>query len=110
MEVSAQLIGPATVLTPRGELDASSVEDLRAELAPLVPEQGKVVVDLTGVPYMSSAGLRMMLLLYRQAKCVQSDIAIVGLSDDLRDIMDATGFLSFFTVRESVESGIAALP
>jgi anti-sigma B factor antagonist len=64
---------------------------------------------MSKVSYMSSAGLRMMLLLYRQATGAQTKLAVVGLSDDLKDTMSATGFLDYFTTGETLEAGLAAL-
>jgi anti-sigma B factor antagonist len=61
------------------------------------------------VAYMSSAGLRMMLLLYRHALGKDSRIALVGLSEEIRDTMSATGFLDFFVVSDTVDSGLALL-
>ena len=68
-----------------------------------------MIVDLTAVPYMSSAGLRTMLLLYRQAQCSDATVALVGLSDNLRSMMQATGFLDFFVVAPTAAEAIDSL-
>ena len=58
---------------------------------------------------MSSAGLRMLLLIYRQAQQKSGQIALVGLSEEIKDIMSVTGFLSYFTVCETLEDGLKVL-
>jgi anti-sigma B factor antagonist len=68
-----------------------------------------VELDMSQVSYMSSAGLRMMLLLYLQAAGRDSKIALVGLSEEIEDTMSATGFLDYFTTRDTVEAGLEAL-
>jgi len=64
---------------------------------------------MTAVSYLSSAGLRMLLLLYRQTQARRSRIALVGLSEEIRDTMSATGFLDYFVTAENVEEGRKAL-
>jgi anti-sigma B factor antagonist len=64
---------------------------------------------MSGVEYMSSAGLRMMLSMHRQASTNKGQLVLVGLSEDIKDTMSATGFLGFFTVQDTVEAGLAAL-
>ena len=64
---------------------------------------------MTGVAYMSSAGLRMLLSLYRNISGNQGRIVLVGLSVELQDTMSMTGFLGYFTLADSVEAGLQAL-
>ncbi len=60
------------------------------------------------VVYLSSAGLRMLLLAYRQAAARESDLLLAGLSEEIRDTMEMTGFLDFFTTIDTVEAGLQA--
>jgi anti-sigma B factor antagonist len=99
----------ATVVALDGELDSASAPAVQERLAALVPPDGRVVVDMTAVPYMSSAGLRTMLLLYRNAQAVGTTICLVGLSPELRQMMQATGFLGYFPVHDTVEDGLREL-
>lgn len=109
MELVTHQRGPVTVVALTGDLDGRTAPDVQTRLLPLIPERGKMLLDMTGVPYMSSAGLRTMLLLYRHAQSVDSDIAVVGLSEELRDMMSATGFLDFFVLSDDVDAGVEAL-
>lgn len=109
MEIDSRTVGDALVVEIRGELDGKTAPAAQQEIVPLVPSDGRVVLDMSGVGFMSSAGLRMMLLLYRHALSKQSRIALVGLAEEIRDTMDATGFLDFFVVSDTVESGLDLL-
>lgn len=109
MEIVSRTVGDALVVEMRGELDGKTAPAAQQEIVPLVPSDGRVVLDMSGVGFMSSAGLRMMLLLYRHALSKQSRIALVGLAEEIRDTMDATGFLAFFVVSDTVESGLDLL-
>src|SRR3982751_3317532 len=101
MDISKRTIDSVTVCSLAGSLDSRS--------APALPEDGRVLLDLTEVTFVSSAGLRTMLLIYRQAQCVDTTVALVGLSDQLREVLSATGFLGFFVVADSVDHGLAEL-
>lgn len=101
--------GRATVVALDGELDSGSAPAVQERLAALVPSDGRVLVDMSAVPYMSSAGLRTMLLLYRNAQAVGTSICLIGLSPELRQMMDATGFLGYFPLHDTVEDGLRDL-
>jgi anti-sigma B factor antagonist len=78
-------------------------------LSRVVPGQAPVLLDLSEVGYISSAGLRILLLAYRRAEQTGTPIALVGVSETLRDVLAATGFLRFFQVADSISDGVAAL-
>jgi anti-sigma B factor antagonist len=64
---------------------------------------------MSKVPYMSSAGLRTLLSLYRQTTKEEGKLVLVGLSEELVDTMSVTGFLDFFIAKTTQEEGLAAL-
>jgi anti-sigma B factor antagonist len=58
---------------------------------------------------MSSAGLRLLLSMYRQVAAHKGSIALAALSEELKDTMSMTGFLSFFTTHDTTEGGLQAM-
>jgi anti-sigma B factor antagonist len=109
MEIRSQIADDATVVVLEGELDGKTAPAAQQQIVALIPDGGRIVLDMHQVGYMSSAGLRMMLLLYRQALAKGTKIALAGLSEDIRDTMSATGFLDFFVVSDTVDGGLALL-
>jgi anti-sigma B factor antagonist len=109
MEISSRSADDATVVILQGELDGKTAPAAQQQIVPLIPAQGRIVLDMHQVGYMSSAGLRMMLLLYRQALAKDTRIALAGLSEEIRDTMSATGFLDFFVVSDNVDEGLTLL-
>lgn len=99
----------AVVVAVTGELDSSTAPEAQERIATAMTADHELVLDLSGVPYMSSAGLRMMLLVYRQAQTLNVPVALVGVQDGLLAIMEATGFLEFFTLADSVPDALRAL-
>jgi anti-sigma B factor antagonist len=109
MQLKVSTAGRVHLVTLSGELDANTSPVAQQQILPLAIEGGRILLDMAGVAFMSSAGLRMLLTTYREVVERHGKIALAGLSDDLKDTMSATGFLSFFTVHDDVETGLLAL-
>jgi anti-sigma B factor antagonist len=98
----------AEVACIEGEIDGKTAAQAQAELLPAIERTARLVIELSQLTYMSSAGLRMLLLLYRQAKARSGQIVLVGVKAEIRDTMAMTGFLKFFAEAESVTKAMAA--
>jgi anti-anti-sigma factor len=109
MQLEKHMQGDVTVIALDGRLDSGTAPRVQEDLEELVPEQSSVLLDLSRMSYMSSAGLRVLLLLYRQAQQTGARLALASVPQDIYAVMAATGFLGFFTVTESVEDGVEAL-
>ncbi|MGH3170115.1 MAG: STAS domain-containing protein [Trebonia sp.] len=92
--------GTTAVITISGELDAVASDGARDRLLSLIPRGGTVRVDLSGLTYISSAGLRTLLLAHRHAQEEGSRIRFAGIRDEVRFVMSATGFLSLFDIED----------
>lgn len=109
MNIEKRVEGGITIVQIVGELDGNTAPVAQEEIVALAEPGCKVVLDMTQVPYMSSAGLRLLLLAYRTISGKGGSIVLVGLSGDLADTMQLTGFLDFFKYYDSLDAGIAAL-
>lgn len=98
-----------TIVTLSGELNGRTVPDVQAQLMPYIQPGCKIVLDLRHVTYMSSAGLRFMLLIHRQTTNQGGRVVITSLSEWVEDTMSITGFLDFFEVYDSLEAGVEAV-
>lgn len=98
-----------TVIEIVGELDTTTAYNVQNQILPVAEQSRKILLDMSDVTYMSSAGLRILLLLYRTIQERHGEIVIVGLSEDIKDIMSITGFLDFFITFDKREEGIKSL-
>jgi anti-sigma B factor antagonist len=98
-----------TVVEMAGDIDASTASQVQEKVLGAAEEKSKILMDMTNVPYMSSAGLRMLLSVYRQVTGKEGKLVIVGLSEEIEETMDVTGFLDFFTVRKTIAEGLTEL-
>jgi anti-sigma B factor antagonist len=109
MQLDKRIQGDVTVVTLDGTLDSSTAQAVQADLDQILPDDGKILLDLGKISYMSSAGLRVLLVAYRRAQATGARIALARLPADIREVMTATGFLDFFGVSDTVEEGVEAL-
>lgn len=110
MRLNAQTRGDTTVIAFDGSLDSGTAPAVSTDIERLMPETGTIVLDLSKMVYMSSAGLRVLLLAHRRARRDGARIVLAGLVPDVREVMSATGFLDFFEVTDDYErdTGIPA--
>ena len=112
MEILVRKSQDVTIVELTGDMDGNSAPEAQTQVLQLAEQETKdtkIVLDMTKVPYMSSAGLRMLLVVYRTVKSRGGNIVLVGLSEELRDTMALTGFLDFFEHYDTADQGIAAL-
>jgi anti-sigma B factor antagonist len=108
-QLSVNPLQQVTAIEITGDVDANTAALVQAKVLPLAQPKAKLLLDMTKVPYMSSAGLRMLLSLYRQVSSKNGQIILVGLVEEIKDTMSITGFLDFFTTRDTLDSGLEAL-
>jgi anti-sigma B factor antagonist len=109
MEINVKSIGQVTVVEISGDIDSNTAPQAQERVLPLVQPGSKILLDMSGVEYMSSAGLRMLLSMYRQISRGDGGIVLVGLSEEIKDTMSVTGFLNFFVNCDTVDEGLQAL-
>lgn len=109
MEINIKNLEDIKVVELLGDVDASTAPEVQEKILPLAQPKSKILLDMSQVLYMSSAGLRILLSLYRQTAAHDGKLVLVGLSEDLQDTMSVTGFLDFFTTGETQEAGLNKL-
>ncbi len=109
MDIEVRTEGNIAVAVISGEIDSKTAPQAEEKLLPVTGEHNKLILDMTKVTFLSSAGLRTLLLLYRQTTAKNGKIVLVGLSDEIKDTMSMTGFMKFFASEKSLEDGLKAL-
>ena len=109
MEVMSSLVQDVNIVKLSGDLDGSTAPVVQTQIMPLATLNVKMILDMSGVSYMSSAGLRMLLVMYRTIVSKSGKVVLVGLAEEIRDTMAMTGFLDFFTYVETLDEGLQTL-
>lgn len=104
--------GDVVIASPRGRIDHGTAEAFKAALAlPLdaCRPGHPLVLDLGGVDYIASIGLRVLMLAARQAKAQGGAIVIAGLSGLVREIFEISKFTLVFPCYPGVTEALTAL-
>lgn len=109
MKLETKMLGEITVVSLGGELDYNSSEEARQQLMEVVENNKNVVIDMENCTYVSSSGLRVLLLLGKRSRQLGENIALANLTDDVKDVMDMTGFGTIFNCYDSLDNATAAM-
>lgn len=84
-----------------GELDTVAAQDLTENLSSVMNEAGKsITIDFSKLEYISSAGMRVLLLLNKNAMEKGGSVSIVGMSEDILQIFQLVGFDKIFSINQ----------
>jgi anti-anti-sigma factor len=104
MNVSEQSLGDAVLLRPQGRIDLTNADAFKDALAAAMAKtKAGVVVDLAGVDYISSAGLRSLMIVFKTGKADGKGFAVAALSPLLKEIFTISRFHLVFPLFDTVE-------
>jgi len=99
MQIHETQKGNSVVVSVEGRLDSSNSGDLEKRLLDLL-DKGKydMIVDFSRLDYISSAGLRVLLMAAKRTKAAGGQVALAALNDNVREVFDISGFTSLFPI------------
>ena len=113
MTTSSRQFADAIVAVPVGRVDHHSAPALEADLAPLIKaastSKGLLVLDLAGIDYISSAGLRILMVASKELRAAGARIAVAGLNSVVAEIFAISRFDRVLNVFPSVRAAIDQL-
>lgn len=108
LEIEVEASADVTVCRPVGELDAYTVGQFRESLAELASAE-RLLIDLSAVPFMDSAGLGALIGGIRRAREAGGDVAVACSRPTLTRLLHTTGFDRIVPVTETVDEARDAL-
>jgi anti-sigma B factor antagonist len=99
--------GEVWIFRPFGRIDTATSDDLEENLIQGI-EQGmkNIVLDLTDVPYISSAGLRVLIKGAKKIKPTGGDIVLASPSTNVLEILNLSGFKKIFKIYPDQKTSI----
>ena len=99
MEINSSEMKRVQLFEVIGRVDSSNADELGSTLDRAVDEgRNNVVLDLGGVEYMSSAGLREMVRVLKRVKRGGGDLRIANPSDRVQEVLELAGLDSIFEI------------
>jgi anti-sigma B factor antagonist len=109
MDINVSSVRGVTVVELVGELTGKSAPEAQQRILEQTKSASRVILEMTRVSFLSSAGLRVLLMVYRSVSGQGGRALLVGLSGEIRNTMSVTGFLDFFVHRDTLDAGLAEL-
>jgi anti-anti-sigma factor len=111
MEIRQEQRGGISVLVPVGRLDTDSSSDLELALQDLRAAGSKhFVIDMDEIGYVSSAGLRVLLMLAKQLEGGKGSMRISGLNPQVKQVFDIAGFTKLFAIFPTLPAALDQHP
>lgn len=109
MQLSFENVGDVLVVKPVGRLDSNTAPDAETSiLGKIDGGENRVVMDFTSLDYISSAGLRVVLMAAKRLRKAEGAFTVFGMNERIHDVFQMSGFLSLLIVRENRDAAIEA--
>lgn len=92
-----------------GRVDAYTAVELERRIGAAQDPVRDLVLDLTNTSYISSAGLRVLITLAKQAQRGGFRLRLCGLQPEVRDVMDIAGFTQLFALSDTCAEALESL-
>lgn len=103
MEITDSKKGDFLVINLAGRLDTSNYGELEKKLLGFIESGEKhMVVDCSGLVYISSSGLRVLLMALKKITALSGKFLLCSLQDNIREIFEIAGFTSIFKVYDNL--------
>ena len=109
MEISTKTEKDISIISASGRIDTLTYESFLAALTGLIRAGTRsLVVDLGGVDYTSSAGLRSILSAQKDIRREAGDLRLAAVQPDVLKVLKLSGFTSIFKIYDTVEAAVAS--
>ena len=109
MQLEEQSYGSVTVISVSGRLDNATAPTLGEHLSKALDTPRGLLLELSRLEYISSAGFRVLLVAAKRARQSGAQVVLAGLSGQVRQLFEVGGFLKLFRVCDTREDGLSAL-
>jgi anti-anti-sigma factor len=107
MDISTKKEPTALVVTVSGRMDAVTAPEFEKSISDFITQGEKVfVVNLSGLEYISSAGLRSILACTKRLKELSGKLIFSGLQGYVKEVFSISGFNGIFKIYESDSEGL----
>jgi len=109
MEIASRRYGDVVVAAPAGRIDHANADGLTAALAPLLePGTGvpALLLDFSGVDYISSVGLRVLMMAAKQLRGQQRKLGVAAATPLVNEIFEISRFNLILDLSPTVRAGL----
>lgn len=109
MEIVTDIRDAVFVAAIRGSVDGLTADTLLDTLNGHIREgHTRMVADLSGVEYTSSAGLRALLATVKEARRGGGDLRLANVQPNVRKVLDLSGFTTIMKLFDTVDAAVGS--
>lgn len=109
MELGFENVSDVLVVTPVGRLDSNTAPEAeKAILSRIDGGENRVVMDFSSLSYISSAGLRVVLVAAKRLRKANGAFTLFGMNENIHEVFQVSGFLSILSVHDNRTAAIEA--
>lgn len=109
MEIKDRQVDDVTVLMLNGSIDAITAPEITEFIqAQIAKGNTKLVADLSGVDYTSSAGLRVLLGAIKDTRAKSGDLRLAGIQPDVQKVLNLSGFTNILKIFDDTDTAVAS--
>lgn len=98
------------LIRPTGRIDSANANEFESVVTARLDEGcQKLVFDFSDLDFMSSAGLRVVLLAGKRMREAKGKLAFAGLRENVHDVFSMSGFLKLFQAHPTLDEALAAV-
>ena len=105
--IQSDISGDVAIVTAAGRFDSETSPSLDAELTKLLGTKNKIVLELNGVEYLSSAGLRAIVKALQAAQAMGGGVKLARASEPVETILRTVGMMEMLKMYPSVNEAVA---
>lgn len=110
MTIAPETTAQATIVPLQGQINSANAAALEAQLLTLVDGGVRqLVLDFAALDYISSAGLRLVLVLAKRLKQERGRLVLCAMQPHVREVFDISGFLAILDVQATRQEALARL-
>ena len=98
MEITTEQKEKYNLLNVNGRLDSTTATEFEKELIPMLDEAKENVVDFKELKYISSSGLRVLLVAAKKLNASGKKLTIVSMQEHIKEVFDISGFTGLFNI------------
>ncbi len=110
MNINLSNVKGIDVISVSGRLDAETSGELAKRLSGLIDQKKfKLVLDLSGLEYISSAGLRVVLEITKKTRVSGGNLYLANIQEYVGKVLDISGLSSFLKISKSIDEAVTEI-
>lgn len=102
MKITENRTEDTILLTVEGRVDTNTSPQLQERLLKAFQKGSRVILDLEQVEYVSSAGLRALLIGQKTANSKKGSMKLIHVQEAVQEVLDLSGFSAILTIEQAV--------